>query len=366
MSHIQPPLQEPETFHLGDDFTLWSVRMKAFLSFVYPEYHEYCILSCLDDPAARRILYSGVSLSAPPDTLWSNLSCPLDERPPSHVPQSSPSVNPLPNATMFHSHPPAHNFPPFIPIPDEMCPDLGTVTTTQPVSQCNRTSGSTQAAHSSPDNEVDNTEKQTRETEENTRTQTLSDTLKQVHEEAANCRSQVRFHRDGGDDERNPAFHTGDDDNSQTVDSKPQQTKVALDANLSAQMNTDTTHTMNLDTVVNEAKVPLVTSPAGHKEDAVYQTDPVSITSPNSTLVKTETSVATANTSGDRHPVVDQTRLKVANSGGSVSDVSCRLPLSKKAPQGANKNRGIMVPNQKVFCYILTEHQRLLTAFGHP
>ncbi|TGZ63415.1 hypothetical protein CRM22_006949 [Opisthorchis felineus] len=105
-----------------------------------------------------------------------------------------------------------------------MCPDLGTVTTTQPISQCNRIRGSTQAAHSSPDNEVDNTEKQTRETEENTRTQALSDTLKQVHEDAANYSSQVHFHR-GGDDERNPAFHTGDDDDNQTVDSKPQQKK---------------------------------------------------------------------------------------------------------------------------------------------
>ncbi|TGZ59661.1 hypothetical protein CRM22_008949 [Opisthorchis felineus] len=311
--------------------------MKAFLSLVLPHYHEYCILSYLDNPAARRALYSGVSLSAPPDTFWSNLSCLFDERPPSHVPQSSPSVNPLPNATMFHSHPPAHHFPPSIPIPDGVCPDLGTVTTTQPVSQCNRTRGSTQAAHSSPDNEVGNTEKQTRETEKNTRTQALSDTLKQVHEEAANYGSQVRFHRGGDDDERNPAFHTGDDDNSQTVDSKPQQTKVAVDANPSAQMNMDTTHTMNLGPVVNEAEVPVVTSPAGHTEDAVYQTDPVSITSPNSTLVKTKTSVATANTSGNRHPVVDQTRLKVANSGGNVSDVSCRLPPSKRAPQRAQK-----------------------------
>ncbi|TGZ63416.1 hypothetical protein CRM22_006948 [Opisthorchis felineus] len=99
----------------------------------------------------------------------------------------------------------------------------------------------------------------------------------------------------------------------------------------------DTTPTMNLDTVVNEAEVPVVTSPAGHTEDAVYQTDPVSITSPNSTLVKTKTSVATANTSGDRHPAVHQTRLKVANSGGNVSDVSCRLPPNKRAPQRAQK-----------------------------
>ncbi|TGZ75413.1 hypothetical protein CRM22_000373 [Opisthorchis felineus] len=213
-------------------------------------------------------------------TLWSNLSSLFDERPSSHVPQSLPSLNPLPNATLFHSHPPAHNSPPSTPIPDGMCPDLGTVNTT-PVSQCNRTRGSTQVAHSSPDNEVDNTEKQTRETEENTRTQTLSDTLKQEHEEAANYRSQVRFHRGGGDDERNPAFHTGDDGNRQTVDSKPQQTKGAVDANPSAQMNMDTTHTMNLDTVVNETEVPVVTSPAWHTEGAVYQTDPVSITSPN-------------------------------------------------------------------------------------
>ncbi|TGZ49550.1 hypothetical protein CRM22_010900, partial [Opisthorchis felineus] len=176
-------------------------------------------------------------------------------------------------------------------IPDRMCPDFGTVTTTQPVSQCNRTHGSTQAAYLCPDTEVDNKEKQPRETEENTRTQTLSDNLKQVHEEAANYRTQVRFRRGGGDDERNPAFHTGDDDNSQTVDNKPQQTKVAVDANSSAQMTMDTTHIMNLDTVVNEAEVSVVTSPAGHTEDAVHQTDPVSIASPNSTLVKTKTSV---------------------------------------------------------------------------
>ncbi|TGZ66488.1 hypothetical protein CRM22_005295 [Opisthorchis felineus] len=82
-------------------------------------------------------------------------------------------------------------------------------------------------------------------------------------------------------------------------------------------MNMDTTPTVNMDTAVNEAEVPVVTSPAGHTEDAAYQTDPVSITSPNSTLLKTKTSVATANTSGDRHPVVDQTHLKVANSGGN-------------------------------------------------
>ncbi|TGZ60265.1 hypothetical protein CRM22_008636 [Opisthorchis felineus] len=242
-----------------------------------------------------------------------------------------------------------------------MCPDLGTVTTTKPVSQFNRTHGFTQAVCSSPDNEVDNKEKQLRETEENTRTQTLSDNLKQVREEAANYRTPVRFRRGGVFDQRNPALHTGNDDNSQTVDSKPQQTKVAVDTNPSAQMDT---YSMNLDTVVNEAEVSVVTSPAGHTEDAVYQTDPVSNTSPYSTLVKTKTSVATANISGDRHPVVDQTRLKVANSGGSVSDVSHRLPPSKRAPQHTQK-WGIVL-NQKVSCHILTERQRLLTTFGHP
>ncbi|TGZ58279.1 hypothetical protein CRM22_009737 [Opisthorchis felineus] len=101
----------------------------------------------------------------------------------------------------------------------------------------------------------------------------------------------------------------------------------------------DTTPNMNLDTVVNEAEFPVVTSPAGHREDAAYQTDPVSITLPNSTLVKTKISVATANTSRDRHPVVNQTRLKVASSGGNVSDVSCRLPPSRRAPQRGQKQR---------------------------
>ncbi|TGZ75286.1 hypothetical protein CRM22_000466 [Opisthorchis felineus] len=337
MSHIQPPLQPPETFHLGDDFTLWSVRMKAFLILVHPQYHGHYILSYLDDPTARRVLYSGVSLSAPPDTLWTNLSCLFDTRPPSHVPQSSSNVNPLPNAMMFHPHPPARKFSPSIPISDRMCPYLGKVTTTKTVSQCNRTRGFTQATLSSTDNEVDNKEKQLRETEGNARTQTLSDHLKQGYEEAANYRTQVCFPRGGNLDQWNPAFHTGDDDNSQTVDSKPQQTKVAVDANPSAQMNMGTTHTMNLDTMVNEAEASVVTSPAGHTEDAIYQTDPVSITSPNSILVKTKTSVATANTPGDRHPVVDQTRLKVANSGGNVSNVSRRRPPSKRAPQRAQK-----------------------------
>ncbi|TGZ58072.1 hypothetical protein CRM22_009773 [Opisthorchis felineus] len=127
----------------------------------------------------------------------------------------------------------------------------------------------------------------------------------------------------------------------------------------------DTTHIMNLDIAVNEAKVSVAISPAGHMEDAVYQADPVSITSPNSTLVKTMTSVAAVNTSGVRHPVVEQTRLKVANSGSNVSDVSRRLPSSKGAPN-VHKKRRIIVLNQKVFCHILTESQRLLTTSGHP
>ncbi|TGZ72803.1 hypothetical protein CRM22_001865 [Opisthorchis felineus] len=173
--------------------------------------------------------------------------------------------------------------------------------------------------------------------EENTRPQPLSDHLKHVREEAAYYRTQVLFRRGGGFDQWNPAFHTGRDDNSQTVDSKPQQTEVAVDAYHSAQMNMGTTYNVNLDTVVNEGEVPVVTSPAGHTEDAVYQTDPVSVTSPNSTLVKTNTSAATANTSGDRHPVVDQTRLKVANSRANASDVSRRLPSSQRAPQRAQK-----------------------------
>ncbi|TGZ75023.1 hypothetical protein CRM22_000618 [Opisthorchis felineus] len=311
--------------------------MKAFLSLVLPQYHSHYILSYLDDPPTRRILYSGISLSAPSDTLWTNLSCLFDARPPSHVPQSSPNVNPLPNATMFHSHPPARNSSPSIPMPDGMCPDLGTVTKTKTVSQCNLTRGFTQTAYSSPDNEVDNKEGQLRETEESARTQTLSDHLKQWREEAANYRTQVRFRRGGGVDQRNPAFCTGDDDNSQTLYSKSQQTKVAVDANHSAQMNMGTTHTTNLYTVVNEAEVSIATSRTGHREDAVYQTAPVLITSPNSTLVKTKSSVVTANTFKDRHPVVDQIRLKVANSGGNVN-VSLRLLPNKKAPQRARKS----------------------------
>ncbi|KAG5442336.1 hypothetical protein CSKR_109303 [Clonorchis sinensis] len=182
-----------------------------------------------DDPAARCVL-----LSAPPDTLWTNL---FDARPLSHVLRSSPNLTLLLNAAMFHSHPPVRSFSPSIPIPDGMCADLGTVTTTEPVSRCNRTRGFTQAAFSSPHNEVDNREKQLRETGENAWTQTLSDHLKQRCEEAVNYRTQVRFRRGGHVDQRNPAFHTGVDDNSQTVDSKPQQTKVAVDADPSAQMD---------------------------------------------------------------------------------------------------------------------------------
>ncbi|KAG5449849.1 hypothetical protein CSKR_201053 [Clonorchis sinensis] len=149
MSHIQSPLQSPwwnvsaETFHLGDDFPLWSVRMRAFLSLVHPQYHGHYILSYLGDPAARCILYSGVSLSAPPD-IWTNLSCLFDSRPPSPAPQSSPNVNSHPNASMSRSRSPARKRSPPIPIPDGMCPDLGTLTTTKPVSQFNRTLGSTQ------------------------------------------------------------------------------------------------------------------------------------------------------------------------------------------------------------------------------
>ncbi|GAA52578.1 hypothetical protein CLF_108386, partial [Clonorchis sinensis] len=182
-----------------------------------------------DDPAARCVL-----LSAPPDTLWTNL---FDARPLSHILRSSPNLTLLLNAAMFHSHPPVRSFSPSIPIPDGMCADLGTVTTTEPVSRCNRTRGFTQAAFSSPHNEVDNREKQLRETGENAWTQTLSDHLKQRCEEAVNYRTQVRFRRGGHVDQRNPAFHTGVDDNSQTVDSKPQQTKVAVDADPSAQMD---------------------------------------------------------------------------------------------------------------------------------
>ncbi|KAG5444474.1 hypothetical protein CSKR_101849 [Clonorchis sinensis] len=183
---LKPPLHRPVTFHLGDELALvGSNEGVAFM--VHPEYHSYYILTHLDDPAACRVLYAGVSLSAPPDTLWTNLSCLFDARPLSHVPQSSPMLNPLPNATMFHSHPPARKFAPYIRIHDGMYPDLGTVTTTEPVSQRNRTRGLPQAAHSNPDNEVDNKEKQLRGTEENARTQTLSD----HYEEAANCRTEV-------------------------------------------------------------------------------------------------------------------------------------------------------------------------------
>ncbi|KAG5445503.1 hypothetical protein CSKR_203236 [Clonorchis sinensis] len=216
---------------------------------------------------------------------------------------------------MFHSHHPARDFSLSIPIPDAMCPDLGTVTTAEPVSQSNRTRGFTQAAYSTPDNVFDNKEKQLREMEENARTQTSSDHLRQGCEETANYRTEVHF---VVVDQRNPASHTGDDDNSQTVDSKPQQTKMAVDANLNAQMGMGTTHTVNPDTVVNESEGSVVISPAGHAEDVVYQADPGSITSSNSTLVGTKTSAATINNSGDRHPIVGQIRLNLANSGGEV------------------------------------------------
>ncbi|TGZ74954.1 hypothetical protein CRM22_000652 [Opisthorchis felineus] len=305
--------------------------------------------------------------------------------------QSSPNVNTLPNASMFHSHPSASHFSASIPIPDLMCTDLGAVTTTKPASQFNRTRGFTQTLYSSPADEAarhrraeeiqranleqieehrrireleranrlledkleeerlereraqlraiaeaENKEKQLREMEENTRTQLLLDNLKQAREEAANYRTQVRFRR-GGVDQRNPTSHTGDDDDSQTTDSKPQQTKVAVCANPSAQMNMGTTYTMNLDTVVNKVQVPVVTSSVGDTEDAACQTDPVSITSQNSTPLRAKASVGTANASGDRCPVVGQTRRKVANSGDNVSDISHRLPPSKRAPQRTQK-----------------------------
>ncbi|GAA47895.1 hypothetical protein CLF_100939 [Clonorchis sinensis] len=65
---------------------------------------------------------------------------------------------------------------------------------------------------------------------------------------AANYRTKVRFRPGGVADQRNPAFHTGDDDNSQKVDSKPQQTKVAVDTNPSAQTNMGTTYVAGLET----------------------------------------------------------------------------------------------------------------------
>ncbi|KER22514.1 hypothetical protein T265_09433 [Opisthorchis viverrini] len=48
--------------------------MKAFLSSVPPEQQGQFILSRLDDSAARRVLHSGLSLSAPPDILWTQLA----------------------------------------------------------------------------------------------------------------------------------------------------------------------------------------------------------------------------------------------------------------------------------------------------
>ncbi|GAA53864.1 hypothetical protein CLF_111396 [Clonorchis sinensis] len=296
--------------------------------------------------------------------------------------------NPLSNASMFHPHPSASHFSASIPIPDLMCTDFGAVTTTRPVSQFNRTRGFTQTLYSSPADEAarlrraeeiqranleqieehrrireleranrlledkleeerlereraqlraiaeaENKEKQLREMEENTRTQILLDNLKQAREEAANYRTQVRFRR-GGVDQQNPKSYTRDDDGNQTIDSKPQQTNVA---NPSAQMNMGTTYTMNLDTVVNKVQVPVVTSSVGDTEDAACQTDPVSITSLDSTSVRAKASVGTANASGDRYPVVGQTRRKVANSGDNVSEISHRLPPNKRAPQRTQK-----------------------------
>ncbi|KAG5451857.1 hypothetical protein CSKR_111234 [Clonorchis sinensis] len=302
--------------------------------------------------------------------------------------QSSPNVNPTTNASMFHPHPSASHFSASIPIPDLMCTDFGAVTTTRPVSQFNRTRGFTQTLYSSPADEAarlrraeeiqranleqieehrrireleranrlledkleeerlereraqlraiaeaENKEKQLREMEENTRTQILLDNLKQAREEAANYRTQVRFRR-GGVDQQNPKSYTRDDDGNQTIDSKPQQTNVA---NPSAQMNMGTTYTMNLDTVVNKVQVPVVTSSVGDTEDAGCQTDPVSITSLDSTSVRAKASVGTANASGDRYPVVGQTRRKVANSGDNVSEISHRLAPNKRAPQRTQK-----------------------------
>ncbi|KER31873.1 hypothetical protein T265_01963 [Opisthorchis viverrini] len=239
--------------------------------------------------------------------------------------QSSPNVNPLSNASLFHPHPSASHFSTSVPIPDLMCTDLGAVATTKPVSQFNRTRGFTQTLYSSPADEAarlrraeeiqranleqieehrrireleranrlledkleeerlereraqlravveaENKEKQLREMEENTRTQILFDSLKQAREEAANYRTQVRFRRSGVD-QQNPTSHTGDDDGGHTIDSKPQ-TKVAAYANPSAQMNMGSTYTMNLDTVLNKVQVPVVTSSVGDTEDAACQT----------------------------------------------------------------------------------------------
>ncbi|TGZ69578.1 hypothetical protein CRM22_003664 [Opisthorchis felineus] len=156
MPRIQPSLQPPGMFHLFDDFVFWSFRIKLLLSSVPPEQHGQLILSYLDDSAARRIVHSGLLLPALPDTIWTHLTSLLDTRPPSNVSQSLPNVNPLANTSMFHSHPPARNFSAPISIPDRMCSDLGTVTTTKPVSQFNRTRGFTQTVCSSPDNEADN------------------------------------------------------------------------------------------------------------------------------------------------------------------------------------------------------------------
>ncbi|TGZ72775.1 hypothetical protein CRM22_001885 [Opisthorchis felineus] len=81
----RPTLLPPGTFHPGDDLDLWSFRRKVFLSSVPSEQHGQFIPSRLDDYATRRLLHSGLSLSALLDTPWTHLASLFFSLPPSSV-----------------------------------------------------------------------------------------------------------------------------------------------------------------------------------------------------------------------------------------------------------------------------------------
>ncbi|TGZ60661.1 hypothetical protein CRM22_008412 [Opisthorchis felineus] len=65
-----PALRPPNVFSPGDDFTLWSSRARSYLIGVPAAQYGECLLSLLDDSAARQLLSTGTSIEAPPATLW--------------------------------------------------------------------------------------------------------------------------------------------------------------------------------------------------------------------------------------------------------------------------------------------------------